>query len=77
MAARGELFKHGCEVIYADVLFLVVLAFFSVAYGAVAEAIGLLGMGELYFVLGILYLFVIIVAVMIYGRKRSSPRFEF
>lgn len=73
MVARGELFKRESTIIIKDVLFLSVLALFSVAYGAVTEAIGILRMPELYFAMGFLYLLVIIVAVVFYGRTHSGP----
>jgi hypothetical protein len=73
MVARGDFFTHGSSIIVKDVLFLSALALFSVAYGAMTEAVGILKMTELYFVLGFLYLLVIIVAVFIYGQARTAP----
>lgn len=73
MVARGEFLKSEEKIIIKDVLFLSALAVFSVAYGAVTEAVGILHMSELYFVLGFLYLLVIIIAVMVYGAQRSMP----
>ncbi len=78
MVARGELFKQKeSSIIMKDVLFLSGLAIFSVAYGAITEAVGILGLSEAYFVLGFLYLLLIVIAVIIYGKKRSKPRFGF
>jgi hypothetical protein len=75
MVAKGQLLTHDAEVIIKDVFFLSALAFFSVAYGAVTEAVGILKMGELYFLMGFLYLFVIIVALFLYNSTRPSPKF--
>jgi len=77
MVARGELFKAESIIIIKDVLFLSGLAIFSVAYGAIAEAVGILHMSELYFLLGFLYLFVIIIAVMFYGKTVERPHLSF
>ncbi|MEI7961060.1 MAG: stage II sporulation protein M [archaeon] len=77
MIARGEFLKSEESIIIKDVLFLSALAIFSVAYGAVTEAVGILKMNELYFILGVLYLLVIIVAVMLYGKTRSLPHLGF
>jgi len=76
MVAKGEFFTHNSSVIIKDVLFLSALALFSVAYGAVTEAVGILKMTELYFAMGFLYLLVIIVAVFVYGKARAPPRFS-
>lgn len=77
MIARGEFLKTESEIIIKDVLFLAGLAIFSVAYGAITEAVGILRMTELYFVLGFLYLLVIIIAVMTYGTVRARPHLAF
>ncbi|MFA6268979.1 MAG: hypothetical protein WCW13_06815 [archaeon] len=74
MVAKGEFFTHGSSIIFKDVLFLSALALFSVAYGAVTEAVGILHMTELYFVLGFLYLLVVIVAVFLYGKARAPVK---
>ncbi len=70
MVARGDYSSHHSGIIIKDVVFLSGLAIFSVAYGAVTEALGILRMGELYFLMGFLYLVVIILAVFFYGQKR-------
>ncbi len=75
MVAKGQLLTHDAEVILKDVFFLSALAFFSVGYGAVTEAVGIMKMGELYFLMGFLYLFVIIVALFLYNSTRPSPKF--
>ena len=77
MVARGELFKEESTIIIKDVLFLSGLAIFSVAYGAITEAVGILRMPELYFIMGFLYLLVIIIAVMIYGKTQDRPHLSF
>ena len=77
MVAKGEFFTHGSNVVIKDVLFLSLLAIFSVAYGAVTEAVGILKMTELYFILGFLYLLVVIVAVILYGRARTPSNLAF
>jgi len=71
MVARGDYSSHHSEIIIKDVLFLSGLAIFSVAYGAATEALGILGMTELYFLMGFLYLVLIILAVFFYGQKRQ------
>lgn len=73
MVARGEFLKRESYIIIEDVLFLSGLAIFSVAYGAITEAVGVLKMTELYFTLGFLYLLVIVLSVVIYGKSRSKP----
>lgn len=77
MVARGKVFTHEGSIIIRDVLFLSGLAFFSVAYAAVTEAVGILGFGELYFLMGFVYLLIIITAVFLYGNTRASPRLSF
>jgi hypothetical protein len=74
LVARGELFTHDADVILKDVLFLCGLAFFSVAYGAITEAVGILKLTEAYFLLGFLYLLVVIVMVYLYSGTRAKPR---
>lgn len=74
MVARGEYFTHESAVIIKDVLFLSALALFSVGYGAITEAVGILKLTELYFILGFLYLIVIIFAVVLYGRARFPAK---
>ncbi len=72
MVARGDYLSHHSGIIIKDVVFLSGLAIFSVAYGAATEALGILGMTELYFLMGFFYLVVIILAVFFYGQKRHS-----
>jgi len=74
MVARNEFFTHESSIIIKDVLFLSALAIFSVAYGAITEAVGILQMTEVYFALGFLYLLVIIIAVIVYGRARAPQK---
>ena len=77
MVAKGEFFTHSSSVILKDVLFLSVLAFFSVAYGAVTEAVGSLHFDAVYFSLGFFYWLFIIVAVFFYGNKRFEHSFAY
>lgn len=78
MVARGELFKRNeSSIIVKDVLFLSGLAIFSIAYGAITEAVGILGFLDFYFILGFFYLLLIVIVVIAYGKKRSGPRFSF
>ena len=72
MFAKKEFFTHSSSLIIKDILFLSFLAFFSVAYGAVTEAVGILHYSELYFIMGFLYLLLIILAVFFYGKARSN-----
>jgi hypothetical protein len=81
MVAKGDFSSHGASIIIKDVFFLSLLAIFSVAYGAVTEAVGILAssdafLANLYYALGFLYIVVIIVAVFVYGRARSPPKFS-
>ncbi|MDD2531296.1 MAG: hypothetical protein PHY04_02810 [Candidatus ainarchaeum sp.] len=75
MVAKREFFTHKSSIIIKDVLFLSLLAIFSVGYGAVTEAIGIMGFSELYFLMGFCYLLLIVLAIFFYGKSRSSPRF--
>jgi hypothetical protein len=77
MVAKREFFTHSSSIIIKDILFLSFLAFFSVGYGAVTEAVGILHYSELYFVMGFLYLLLIILAVFVYGKARTGPRLSF
>lgn len=72
MVAKGEFFTHNSSIIIKDVLFLSALAFFSVVYGAITEAVGILRMTELYFVMGFIYLILIIATVFLYGKTRFA-----
>ncbi|VVB74739.1 Uncharacterised protein [uncultured archaeon] len=77
MVAKRDFLTHGARVLIKDVFFLTGLAIFSVAYGAVMESVGILGnsnsmMAYLYYGLGFIYLLVIILAVLIYGRARPA-----
>ncbi len=74
MIAKKEFFTHSSSVIIKDVLFLSLLALFSVGYGAVTEAVGIMHYSELYFIMGFFYLLVVILAVFFYGKSKSSPR---
>ena len=73
MVAKKEFFTHSSSVIIKDILFLSFLAFFSIGYGAVTEAVGIMRHTELYFLMGFCYLLIVILAVFIYGKARSSP----
>jgi len=73
MFAKKEFFTHSASIIIKDILFLSFLAFFSVAYGALTEAVGIMRFSELYFIMGFLYLLIIILAVFFYGKARSPP----
>jgi len=77
LVARGKMFTHEAPLIIRDVFFLSGLAFFSVAYAAITEAVGILGLGELYFLMGFLYVLFIILAVFLYGNARSGPQLAF
>ncbi len=73
MFAKKEFFTHSSSIIIKDILFFSFLAFFSVAYGAITEAVGIMHFSELYFIMGFLYLLIIILAVFVYGKARSPP----
>jgi hypothetical protein len=71
--SRGDLFTGHHKIILPDILFLSGLAFFSILYGSLTEAVGIVGLADLHFILGIVYIFAIVIAVVIYGNKRTSP----
>jgi len=73
--ARGQFFTHEFSIAVKDVVFLAFLSLFSVLYGAITEAVGILNMPELYFALGFLYLLIIIVMVFLYGKRRTPGKF--
>ena len=75
--SRGEFFTHNFYVLLTDVVFLAALAIFSVIYGAATEAVGMMGMTEVYFGMGFAYLLIIIVAVFIYGKKSRPNVFAY
>ncbi len=70
MISRGTFLKSEVFIILKDVAFLTFLAFFSILYGAVVEGVGIMGFVDLHFILGFIYLLVIIVAVAIYGKEK-------
>ena len=72
MISKGQLFTHHFGIVIKDVAFLAILALFSVAYGAATEAVGIMGMTEVYFLMGFAYLLIIIVAVFFYGKKPTQ-----
>jgi len=79
MVAKRDFLTHGAGILIKDVFFLTGLAIFSVAYGAVMESVGIIGnsdsmMAYLYYGLGFIYLLVIILAVLVYGRARPNNR---
>lgn len=69
MVSRGQFLKHEFSTIIRDVAFLTFLAFFSIIYGSIVEAIGILGFGDLYYVLGFVYVLALIIIVFLYGKK--------
>ena len=75
MISKGKLFSHHRWAFIKDVAFLSLLAFFSVIYGAATEAVGIMGMTELYFAMGFIYLLIIVVVVFFYGKRepRHNP----
>ena len=71
MISKKQMFTCHFGIVIKDVAFLAILALFSVAYGAATEAVGILGMTELYFLMGFVYLLIIIVVVFVYGKKTT------
>lgn len=69
MIARGVFIRYEIMTALKDFGFLVFLAFFSVVYGAIVEGVGILGYSDLHFILGFLYVLIIIIIVAIYGKK--------
>lgn len=72
--AKGDFFRHGALDVAKDIGFLVILAFFSVLYGALTEAVGIMGLAELYYILGFVYVLLIILAVFFYGKKQGKSK---
>jgi hypothetical protein len=72
--AKGDFFRHGAMDVAKDIGFLVILAFFSVLYGALTEAVGIMGLAELYYILGFVYVLLIILAVFVYGKKQGKSK---
>lgn len=70
--SKGDFLRHEGEIIIKDVLFLVGLAFFSVLYGALVEAIGLMGWSEIYYLAGFVYVLLVLLAVFFYGKKSKN-----
>jgi len=76
--SKGDFFRSRGGVIFRDIIFLIDLAVFSVFYGSLVEAIGILGLGDLYYILGFIYIMVIIVAVFLYGKRENlSAKFSY
>lgn len=69
--SRGTFLKSELFTMLKDVMFLAFLAFFSILYGAIVEGIGILGLVDLHFILGFIYVLVIIVVVAIYGKEKT------
>jgi uncharacterized membrane protein SpoIIM required for sporulation len=60
---------HEFEKILQDVVFLIFLSLFSVAYGAILEAAGILKLEALYVFGGFLYVLILMLAVIFYGKR--------
>jgi hypothetical protein len=74
MISKGQLLKHEFSIISKDLIFLLVLAFISVFFGAFVEAVGILGFVNLYFILGFIYVLIIIFLFFFFGKNdRSFP----
>jgi len=71
VVAKNKLAPHEFEKVCEDVAFLILLAICSVAYGAVLEAAGILGMDAFYVLGGFIYALIILLAVIFYGRRPS------
>jgi uncharacterized membrane protein SpoIIM required for sporulation len=71
MISKGQFLSHEFSTIIKDVTFLIFLAVFSVVYGAIVEAIGIVGFGDLYFILGFIYVLAIVLMVAFYGKKEK------
>lgn len=72
--AKEDFFRHGAMDVVKDITFLVALALFSVLYGALTEAVGIMGLSEVYYLLGFVYLLLIILAVFFYGKKGKNNK---
>lgn len=75
--SKGDFFRHEGTIIIKDVLFLLVLAFFSVLYGAATEAIGLMGWVDLYYIAGFMYVLVVLIVVFVYGIQARNGAAKF
>ena len=76
VVAKNKLAPHELAKVSEDVLFLIFLAIFSVAYGAVLEAAGMLGMELFYSFGGFFYVLVLMLAVIFYGRRPSPEEIK-
>ena len=72
MISRGQFLSHEFSTIIKDVLFLALLGLFSVAYGALAEGLSLVGFADFGVLMGFIYLLVLIILVFLYGTKRKK-----
>ncbi|MCX6801319.1 MAG: stage II sporulation protein M [Candidatus Diapherotrites archaeon] len=73
MVAKGKFLTHEFELIFKDFIFLTGLAFFSVFYGAIMEALIMTESNSvLYYGMGFVYMVTVILLVVLYGRKSSS-----
>jgi hypothetical protein len=78
--SKGDFFRHEGTIILKDVIFLIILAFFSVIYGAATEALGLMGWADAYYIAGFAYVLVVLVAVFVYhvnSRNGTSSKFSY
>jgi uncharacterized membrane protein SpoIIM required for sporulation len=71
MISRKQFFMHEFSTIIKDFFLLVFLAVFSIIYGAIVEALGILGLTELYFLLGFIYVLIIMIIVLVYSKKKK------
>jgi len=69
MVSKGQFLRHEFSTILKDVAFLTFLAVFSIIYAAVVEGVGILGFGDIYYLLGFIYVLAIILMVFFYGKR--------
>ncbi len=69
MISRGQFFRHEFSTIIKDFFILVFLAVFSIFYGAIVEALGIVGMTEVYFLFGFIYVLIIVILLFLFGKS--------
>jgi uncharacterized membrane protein SpoIIM required for sporulation len=71
MVSRKQFFTHEFSIVIKDFFLLAFLAVFSVVYGAIIEAMGIIGLTELYFFFGFVYVLLLMVILLVYGKVRK------
>ncbi|MDD4251401.1 MAG: hypothetical protein PHX27_04385, partial [Candidatus ainarchaeum sp.] len=69
MISRKQFFRNDFSKTIKDFILLVILAIFSVVYGAILEAMGIVGLTELYFIFGFIYVLTLMLIIIIHGKR--------